>query len=176
MIQITRLNHVSLLVADTRRALDFYHGILGLPISTLRPNLGFPGAYREGVTTVRTVEDADQILDMGVSGMRCVCIGGGLLGLETAAALARRGAHVTLLEGHGWLLPRQLNATVGRLLAEVVRQAGIELRSKARTKEILGDVMCFWSNVPAGMLVTGKPEQIKDYIKELIDTFATPEV
>jgi len=99
----------------------------------------FPGAHREGVTTLRTVGDADRILDTGVSGMRCVCIGGGLLGLETAAALARRGASVTLLEGHGWLLPRQLNATAGGLLAEVVRQAGIELRSKARTREILGD-------------------------------------
>ena len=99
----------------------------------------FPGAYREGVITLRTVDDADQILDAGVSGMRCVCIGGGLLGLETAAALSRRGVHVTLLEGHGWLLPRQLNEMAGGLLAEVVRQAGIELRNKARTREILGD-------------------------------------
>jgi uroporphyrinogen-III decarboxylase len=41
-----------------------------------------------------------------------------------------------------------------------------------KTKEVLGDIMCFWGNVPAGMLVTGKPEQIKDYVKELIDTFA----
>ena len=88
---------------------------------------------------MRTLDYADQILGTGVSGMRCVCVGGGLLGLETAAALARRDLHVTLLEGHGWLLPRQLNATAGGLLAEVVRQAGIELRNKARTKEILGD-------------------------------------
>ena len=40
-----------------------------------------------------------------------------------------------------------------------------------KTKEVLGDIMCFWGNVPAGMLVTGKPDQIKDYVKELIDTF-----
>jgi uroporphyrinogen-III decarboxylase len=40
-----------------------------------------------------------------------------------------------------------------------------------KTKEILGDIMCFWGNVPAGMLVTGQPEQIKDYVKELIDIF-----
>ena len=46
-MQISRLNHVSLLVGDTRRALAFYHDILGLAISTQRPDLGFPGAWLE---------------------------------------------------------------------------------------------------------------------------------
>ena len=40
-----------------------------------------------------------------------------------------------------------------------------------KTKEILGDTMCFWGNVPASLLVTGTPQQVKDYTKELIDTF-----
>lgn len=47
MIQITRLNHVSLLVADTGRALGFYRDLLGLPVSDSRPVLGFPGAWLE---------------------------------------------------------------------------------------------------------------------------------
>lgn len=47
MIKVTRFNHVSLLVADTPRALAFYHGILGLPIDSQRPELGFPGAWLE---------------------------------------------------------------------------------------------------------------------------------
>lgn len=45
MINITGLNHVSVLVRDTRRALDFYHGLLGLAILGERPDLGFPGAW-----------------------------------------------------------------------------------------------------------------------------------
>ena len=36
---------------------------------------------------------------------------------------------------------------------------------------MIGDVMCFWGNVSAQMLVTGTPAQIKDSVKELIDTF-----
>lgn len=99
----------------------------------------FPGVRREGVTCLRTVEDADYLLEACSGGVKCVCIGGGLLGLETAGALARRGADVTLLEGHGWLLPRQLNQTAGEILAAHVAGTGIKLHRQARTREILGD-------------------------------------
>ncbi|MBW1829358.1 MAG: hypothetical protein JRI74_08045 [Deltaproteobacteria bacterium] len=46
-----------------------------------------------------------------------------------------------------------------------------DIIDKKKAKEIIGDVMCFWGNVPAGLLVTGTPQQIKDYVKELIDIF-----
>jgi glyoxylase I family protein len=45
MIKVLALNHVSLLVRDTARALQFYHGLLGLAIDHTRPDLGFPGAF-----------------------------------------------------------------------------------------------------------------------------------
>lgn len=40
-----RFHHVSLLVADTARSLDFYCGVLGLELEAARPDLGFPGAW-----------------------------------------------------------------------------------------------------------------------------------
>jgi len=39
------LHHVSLVVADTRRALAFYQDVLGLELDPGRPDLGFPGAW-----------------------------------------------------------------------------------------------------------------------------------
>lgn len=39
-----RLHHISLIVADTARALAFYRDLLGLP-QVERPDLGFPGAW-----------------------------------------------------------------------------------------------------------------------------------
>jgi glyoxylase I family protein len=39
------LHHVSLIVADTQKSLDFYQQILGLPLDGSRPDLGFPGAW-----------------------------------------------------------------------------------------------------------------------------------
>ena len=98
-----------------------------------------PGGQREGVRTVRTWQDARWILGHLRPGMKCVCIGGGVLGVETAGALARRGADVTLLEGHGWLMPRQLGQLAGRRLQTHVEKIGVHLRTQAKTKEILGD-------------------------------------
>jgi uroporphyrinogen-III decarboxylase len=42
---------------------------------------------------------------------------------------------------------------------------------RKKAKKLLGDVMCFWGNVPASLLVTGTVPQVKDDVKELIDTF-----
>jgi glyoxylase I family protein len=41
------LAHVSLLVSDTARALEFYCGVLGLAQCDTRPDLGYPGAWLE---------------------------------------------------------------------------------------------------------------------------------
>ncbi len=42
---------------------------------------------------------------------------------------------------------------------------------RKKFKEICGDVMCFWGNVPSSLLVTGTPQQVKDDVKELVDLF-----
>ncbi len=98
-----------------------------------------PGSAREGVITLRTLEDADYLLAEVRKGMKCVIIGGGILGLETGGALARRGAEVTLLETYGYLLPRQLDPHAGELLQRHVAARGISVLPEARTAEIEGD-------------------------------------
>lgn len=40
-----QLHHVSVIVADTERALGFYVGVLGLEVDDARPDLGYPGAW-----------------------------------------------------------------------------------------------------------------------------------
>ena len=39
-------------------------------------------------------------------------------------------------------------------------------------KEILGETMCFRGNVPPSLLIAGSPQEVKDYVKMLIDMFA----
>ena len=98
-----------------------------------------PGLNRDNALSVRTIDDAKEILSRVRRGMQCVCIGGGILGLETAGALARRGAEVAVIENCGWLLPRQLNERAGRVLERAVMGMGIRMRFRSRTAEILGD-------------------------------------
>lgn len=45
MIRFRRIHHVSVLVSDTARALEFYGGVLGLAVDPSRPDLGYPGAW-----------------------------------------------------------------------------------------------------------------------------------
>ena len=44
-MSVLALHHVSVLVADTSRALEFYCGVLGLAVDHARPDLGYPGAW-----------------------------------------------------------------------------------------------------------------------------------
>jgi nitrite reductase (NADH) large subunit len=98
-----------------------------------------PGVNRDKVTVLRTRRDADFILEQIYEGMPCVVIGGGLLGLETAGALVKRKAAVTLLEGFDWLMPQQLNRTAGERLAKEAAELGIKFCMGARIKQLDGD-------------------------------------
>ena len=57
MSRVLAMHHVSLLVADAGRALDFYHGILGIAVDDSRPDLDFPGAWLQvGVQQIHLLE------------------------------------------------------------------------------------------------------------------------
>jgi uroporphyrinogen-III decarboxylase len=43
---------------------------------------------------------------------------------------------------------------------------------KKKFKEICGNVLCFYGDVPPSLLITGNPGDVEDYIKELIDMFS----
>lgn len=45
MSNILALQHVSVIVADTARAIAFYRDTLGLALNPRRPELGYPGAW-----------------------------------------------------------------------------------------------------------------------------------
>lgn len=98
-----------------------------------------PGAELPGVFSLRTRQDADRILKRAKPDSRCICIGGGLLGLETAGALARRGVKVGVLEGSDRLLHRQLAEGPAEVLADHLEALGIRLRLGARVERIVGE-------------------------------------
>jgi assimilatory nitrate reductase electron transfer subunit len=59
------------------------------------------------------------------TGGRVAILGGGVLGLEAARALAARGTAVTVVHRGGHLMDRQLDTAAGRVLAAAMRRTGV---------------------------------------------------
>jgi len=102
--------------------------------------LPLPGAELPGVFLYRSIADVQAIRRAAAGGARAVVVGGGLLGLEAAAALSAIGARVTVVHAIGWPMERQLDAEAGALLT---RQLGAGRRLRfvmpARTEAIEGE-------------------------------------
>ena len=69
---------------------------------------------------------------------RAVVIGGGLLGLEAAWGLKRRGMAVTVVHLMPNLMERQLDAAAGDLLRRDIERRGVACVTNAETEEIVG--------------------------------------
>ena len=91
------------------------------------------------VYTIRTAEDVRQILSVVQPGTEVVCIGGGILGLETAGALAKHQANVTVLESFDYLMPVQLNPAGSRVMEKHLGTLGIEVITHALVDRMVGD-------------------------------------
>jgi len=132
-----------------------------------------PGARMEGVTTLRTMEDAKRILEESEKARNIVIIGGGVLGLEAAGALAKRKRKVMILESFGWLMPRQLNRTAARLLKKHIESIGVSLKSGVFARELLGDehvtgvLLKSGETIPADLVIITAGVRSNSYIARL---------
>jgi nitrite reductase (NADH) large subunit len=76
------------------------------------------------VVTFRDLDDVEaMVAASGKPGARAVVIGGGLLGLEAAYGLARRGMAATVVHLMDVLMERQLDESAGFLLREALPSA-----------------------------------------------------
>jgi nitrite reductase (NADH) large subunit len=100
--------------------------------------LPLPGADLAGVVTFRDLDDVEAMIAAAASGARAVVIGGGLLGIEAAYGLAKRGMGATVVHLMDVLMERQLDASAGFLLTEALIDRGVETILGANSEEILG--------------------------------------
>jgi nitrite reductase (NADH) large subunit len=87
------------------------------------PNL--PGIDLPGVVAFREVGDATRLQQAASRGERIVVLGGGLLGLEAATAMAARGATVTLVHRAAQLMNRQLDNVAAGYLQKAIERRGV---------------------------------------------------
>ena len=97
-----------------------------------------PGAALPGVVGFRDLDDVEQMLAAARRGGHAVVIGGGLLGLEAANGLQRRGMTVTVVHLAAGLLNQQLDGAASLLLKAALEGRGLRILLGAQTAAILG--------------------------------------
>ena len=81
-----------------------------------------------GVHSVRTRADVDRMRAELPQVRRAVVVGGGYIGLEAAAVMAKSGVHVTLLEAQERVLARVAGEPLSRFYEGEHRSHGVDLR------------------------------------------------
>ena len=117
-------------------ALPYRKLVLALGAAPVR--LPLPGADLPGVLAYRTLDDVRAMLAAARAGGAAVVIGGGLLGLEAAAGLARRGMKVTVIHAVDRLMERQLDDAASRMLRARLAEQGVEVVLGAASAAIEG--------------------------------------
>ncbi|WP_225812299.1 NAD(P)/FAD-dependent oxidoreductase [Streptomyces spinosus] len=105
----------------------------------------------EGVHAFRTMDDCLGLAGAVRPGVRAVVIGGGLLGVSAARALAVRGAQVVLAQQAERLMERQLDPDASRLVLRHLTDLGVEVHTECRVR----DVRCVAGTVRSVELADG---------------------
>ncbi len=98
--------------------------------------LPIPGADLPGVLAYRDMADTQAMIDASQQYRQAVVIGGGLLGLEAANGLMKRGMQVTVVHAAPWLMERQLDRTAGGLLQAALATRGMQFLMGAQTQSL----------------------------------------
>jgi nitrite reductase (NADH) large subunit len=135
---ITRIDRVKRVVEAADGTTAAYDRLL-LATGSLPFILPIPGKDLPGVIGYRDIADTQAMIDAAAQYRHAVVIGGGLLGLEAANGLARRGMQVTVVHLMPWLMERQLDETAGRLLQQSLAQRGIRFEMGVQTEALIPD-------------------------------------
>ncbi|MEU7970176.1 FAD-dependent oxidoreductase [Streptomyces sp. NPDC049097] len=90
----------------------------------------------EGVHAFRTMDDCLRLTGAVREGVRAVVVGGGLLGVSAARALAARGTQVVLAQQAERLMERQLDPAASALVHRHLTGLGVEVHTETRVRGV----------------------------------------
>jgi nitrite reductase (NADH) large subunit len=122
----------------SRLGVEATYDRLLIATGSLPIQLPIPGSSLPGVVSFRDLQDVDILLDASRTQPRAIVIGGGLLGLEAASGLKRRGLDVTVVHLHEHLMERQLDAPAAELLRADLERQGLKFKMGANTSHLCG--------------------------------------
>ncbi|MQS11238.1 NAD(P)/FAD-dependent oxidoreductase [Streptomyces kaniharaensis] len=92
----------------------------------------------EGVHTLRTLDDCGRLAEEAVGAKRAVVIGGGVLGVSAARALAALGVRTEIVHQGPHLIERQLDREAAAVLRERLLALGVECYPGNRARAVHG--------------------------------------
>ena len=123
---------------ETVSGLERFYDVLLLATGARAALPRVEGIAQPGVFVLRTLDDANGLIDHLGTHKRVAVLGGGLLGLEIARAIRSRDAEVSVVEYFDRLLPRQLDPAAAAILKAHFEKSGISVRLATVVKEVLG--------------------------------------
>jgi NADPH-dependent 2,4-dienoyl-CoA reductase/sulfur reductase-like enzyme/nitrite reductase/ring-hydroxylating ferredoxin subunit len=115
------------------------------------------GASLPHVKTLRTLADAQAIIDGAGEGRRVVVVGSSFIGLEVAASLRARKLEVDVVSRDRVPLERVLGTEVGNFVQKLHEDQGVRFRFEANLRAIHADAVELedGSKLPADLVVLG---------------------
>ncbi len=123
--------------------------------------LNLPGSDLRGVLYLRDISDVEQIQQFIGAGKKAVIIGGGYIGLETAAMLKKLDLDVTILEASDRILNRVTAPDVSAFFTRVHSEEGVTIKTGVNVtgfggEDRVSEVQCADGTVfPADLVVIG---------------------
>ncbi len=143
---------------DPSRKMLFSHGqkltydklILATGARPILPSI--EGIQKKGIRVFKSLEDADRILR--TKGRKVAVIGSGLIGVQLAIALCKRGWEVCLVEVLDWILPNLFDEKASSIAKRILESKGIKVFTGTKVLGIEGKVRVHG-------VVTDRTEELK---------------
>ncbi|KAJ3340076.1 hypothetical protein HDU93_007418 [Gonapodya sp. JEL0774] len=134
--RVTKIDRARKVVTDTAGAETEYDTLI---IATGSNSFVPPikNVEAPGVFVYRTIEDLDNMIAYAKSCKQAAVLGGGLLGLEAAAALMHLNLQTTVVERNPHALARQLDAEGASVMMQELDRLGLNVAVRKDTKQIL---------------------------------------
>jgi 3-phenylpropionate/trans-cinnamate dioxygenase ferredoxin reductase subunit len=130
------LRNRTVMLADGR---EVAFDTLVFATGTCARRLPLPGLDRDGVFSLRAIGDVQRLRPAFDRAARIAILGGGYIGLETAAVMRGENRHVVVLEAEDRVLKRVTAPSIASFFDRVHRERGVEIRTGARVAAIDGD-------------------------------------
>src|SRR5579875_1147100 len=119
---------------DDRTEVDYDELVLALGSRARFPTLAGLSTQDDRIAVLRTIEDCRRIERIASGSSHVAVLGGGVLGVEIAHGLSRRGIRVSIVHPADYLMDRQLDPTAGTVLGTILATQGIRLHRARRAR------------------------------------------